>query len=80
MDNIPSDIQEFNTAFYKRIKYKNDYLNCWERLITNSEQFKGLLVQFDINCLAIPSIDLNMKFIRELLKIVDEYTKERIDY
>ena len=80
IDNLPSDINEFNTAFFKKLKFKKEYLNCWERLMTNSESFNGLLVQFDINCLSIQSIDLDMKFIRELLKIVNDYTEERLDF
>ena len=80
IDNLPKDVEEYNTAFFKKIKFKNEYLNCWERLITNSEQFKGLLVQFDINCLSIPSVDLDMKFIREILKEVNTYTEERIEF
>ena len=80
IDNLPSDVEEFNTAFFKKLKYKKEYLNCWERLITNSDNFKGLLVQFDINCLSLPPVDIDMKFIRELLKIVNEYTEERIEF
>ena len=79
MDNLPSDVEEFNVAFFRKIKYKNDYLNCWERLITNSDNFKGILTQFDINCLSIPNVDLNMKEIRNLLKVVNQYVEERIE-
>jgi hypothetical protein len=80
VENLPNDFEEFNLAFFQKIKYKKDYLNCWERLVTNSEHFNELLVQFDINCLAIEKVDIDMKFIKEFLKIIDEHIEERIDF
>lgn len=77
---IPNDILEFNVAFYRQLGLKKEKINCWERLITNTEKFDDLLVQFDINTDTNPDRDINMKFIREFIKLADEYSEERIDF
>lgn len=77
---IPDDVLEFNIAFYKQLKLKKEPINCWERLITNSEKFDDLLVQFDFNTENDPNRDINMKYIRDFIKLCDEYSEERIDF
>ena len=78
-DSLPDNISEYNLSFFREIKFRKDNINCWERLITNSPRYNELLVQFDINCLTIKKLDLNMKLIRELLKTVDSYIEERLE-
>ena len=60
--------------------YRKEKINCWERLITNNNQYSELLVQFDINCLTIKKLDLDMKLIREFLKTANSYIEERLDF
>ena len=76
-DNIPDDIEDFNVSFYRKIDFKDTKLNCWERVITNSEQFNDLLFQFDFNTISSDEINIDMKFIRELLKVANDYSEER---
>ena len=77
---IPEDILEYNVAFYRQLDLKKEKINAWERIITNNEKFEDLLVQFDFNTDNNPDRDINMKYIREFIKLADEYSEERIDF
>lgn len=76
-DNIPEDIEDYNVSFYRKLDFKDTKLNCWERLITNSDQFNELLIQFDFNTLSDEEVNIDMKFIKELLKVSNNYIEER---
>lgn len=78
-ESLPDGVSDYNLQFFREIKFRKNNINCWERIITNSQQYKELLIQFDINCLTIKKIDLDMKLIREFLKTVDAYMEERLD-
>lgn len=79
-ESLPDGISDFNVSFFKEIDFRKEKINCWERLITNNNQYSELLVQFDINCLTIKKLDLDMKLIREFLKTANSYIEERLDF
>ena len=76
-NNIPDDVEDFNVSLYRKIDFRKTKLNCWERVITNSEQFNDLLIQFDFNTLSEEVVNIDMKFIRELIDVSDKYIEER---
>ena len=77
---IPEDIKDFNVSFFRKLDFKKESLNCWERYISNNEKFNDLLVQFDINSEVDEKRDFNMKYIKEFIKLVDSHIEERTDF
>ena len=75
-DNLP-DISNFNLSWYREIENKYGKLNCWERIINDTQDFKDLLIQFDINSKKEEKIDFNMKYIKEFIKISESIVEDR---
>ena len=73
------DVLELNLSWYKKIDFRASYINCWERVITDSVHFKDLLLQYDINTIVGEKVEIDMKFIKEFFKTADEYIEKRID-
>lgn len=73
------DVLELNLSWYKKIDFRSSYINCWERVITDSVHFKDLLLQYDINTIVGEKVEIDMKFIKEFFKTADEYIEKRID-
>lgn len=73
------DVLELNLSWYKKINFRSSYINCWERVITDSVHFKDLLLQYDINTIVGEKVEIDMKFIKEFFKTADEYIEKRID-
>ena len=78
-DYIPDDLEDVRLAWYKKLNTKVGVLNCWERIITDSSKFDEVLFQFDFNTLPTDEINFDMKFIKNILKVAEEYSEERID-
>lgn len=76
MDNIDG-LEEMNIGLYKKIDTKYGKINAWERLITDAETIKGLLYQFDFNSLITEEIEIDMKYIKEFIKVTEEYMELR---
>lgn len=74
-----ADVLELNLNWYKKLNFKKNYINCWERIITDTVHFKELLVQFDINTPVGEKVDIDMKFIKEFFNCADEYIDTRVD-
>lgn len=79
MDNLEG-ISDINLSWYKKLEMKYGYINCWERMITDSINFKDLLCQYDFNSLVNDEINLDMKYIKEFIKLADEYIEKRTDF
>lgn len=74
------DVLELNLSWYRKIDFRSSYINCWERVITDTVNFKDLLLQYDINTLVGEKVDIDMKFIKEFFKTADDYIEKRIDF
>lgn len=72
-----SDIEEINVSWYRKLGISSGYVNCWERLITDSNHFKDLLCQYDFNTPVNVDIELDMKYIKEFFKICDDFVDDR---
>lgn len=79
MENI-DDVKEFNLSWYKTIKNKYGTINCWEKFITDTIDFKDLLIQYDFNSPMDVTIDFEMKYIKEFIKTANAYIEKRIDF
>lgn len=74
------DVLELNLSWYRKIDFRSSYINCWERVITDTVNFKDLLLQYDINTLVGEKVDIDMKFIKDFFKTADDYVEKRIDF
>ena len=74
------DALELNLSWYRKINFRSSYINCWERVITDTVNFKDLLLQYDINTLVGEKVDIDMKFIKDFFKTSDDYIEKRIDF
>lgn len=74
------DVLELNLSWYRKIDFRSSYINCWERVITDTVNFKDLLLQYDINTLVGEKVDIDMKFIKDFFKTADDYIEKRIDF
>lgn len=74
-----ADVLELNLNWYKKLPFRDDYINCWERVITDTVNFKDLLLQYDINTPIGKSLVLDMKFIKDFFKTADEYIEMKVD-
>jgi hypothetical protein len=79
MENLPDDLIDLRLAWYKKIPSKHGDINCWERVITDTDQFKDLLFQFDFNTMPDENANFDMKFIKEIVSIANDYSEERTD-
>ena len=74
------DVLELNLSWYRKINFRSSYINCWERVITETVNIKDLLLQYDINTLVGEKVDIDMKFIKDFFKTSDDYIEKRIDF
>lgn len=74
------DVLELNLSWYRKIDFRSSYINCWERVITDTVNFKDLLLQYDINTLVGEKVDIDMKFIKDFFKTADDYVEKRMDF
>ena len=74
------DVLEINLNWYKKLDFNSTYLNCWERIITDSANFPDLLLQYDINTNVKDKVDIDMKFIKEFFRVADEYIEKRVNF
>lgn len=78
-DNI-GDVLDINLSWYRKVPIKDDYLNCWERIITDHDNFSDLLCQYDFNTPVNIEVNLEMKYIKEFFRVTDEYIEERVNF
>lgn len=74
-----NDVLELNLNWYRKLDFDSSYINCWERVITDSTHFKDLLLQYDINTRNDENIEFDMKFIKKFFKTADTFVESRID-
>ena len=73
-------IKEFNLSWYKILENKFGPINCWERFITDTSDFKDLLIQYDFNTPIDIQIDFEIKYIKEFIKTANEYISSRTEF
>lgn len=73
------DIQEFNLSWYTKLDTKVGTINCWQRFISDTQQYKDLLYQFDFNTEFNKEFEFNMKNIKLFFKTTEEFSNERIE-
>lgn len=73
------DVKEINLSWYRQLKLDKAYINCWERFITDTAHFNDLLCQYDFNTPIDKSICLDMKYIKEFVRVADEFVESRIE-
>lgn len=79
LDNLPG-MDDFNFSWYHRIENKIGAINCWERIITDKTNFSDILMQYDFNSPANEEVDFNMKYIKEFIKVTNDYIEERVNF
>ncbi|MCH5167755.1 MAG: hypothetical protein J1F35_07725 [Erysipelotrichales bacterium] len=72
-------IKEFNLSWYKALENKYGTINCWERFITDSSDFKDLLIQYDFNTPIDVNVDFEIKYIKEFIKTANNYIDSRMN-
>lgn len=73
-------VSDFNLSWYRKINMKSGTINCWERFITNTENFKDLLIQYDFNTNVNEEIKFEMKYIKEFVNTANDFIESRIDF
>ena len=73
-------IKEFNLSWYKILENKYGIVNCWERFITDTTDFKDLLIQYDFNTPIDVNVNFDMKYIKEFIKTANNYIDARMDF
>lgn len=74
------EVKEFNLSWYKILENKFGQINCWERFITDTNDFKDLLIQFDFNSPINIDVDFEIKYIKEFIKTANDYIAARMDF
>lgn len=72
-------VQDFNLSWYKKLETKIGNINCWERFITDSLDFDDLLIQFDFNSPINVTVDFDIKYIKDFIKLSNDYIEDRTD-
>ncbi len=75
--DIFTDTVEFQFSWLKKLKLDQIEINCWERNITDSVNFEGLLKCFDFNTSSSKKIDIDKKFIGKFIEFCNEYIDQR---
>lgn len=75
--DIFADTIEFQFSWLKKLKLDQIEINCWERNITDSVNFEGLLKCFDFNTSPNKKIDIDKKFIAKFIEFCNEYIDQR---
>ena len=75
--DIFADTVEFQFSWLKKLKLDQIEINCWERNITDSVNFEGLLKCFDFNTSPSKKIDIDKKFIGNFIEFCNEYIDQR---
>ena len=74
---IDEEVEELNLSWYRKLNVSNGYINAWERVITDTSAFDELLIQFDFNTPIDVKVELDMRTIKEFLKVSEEHMKRR---
>ena len=70
-------MEEYQVYLYKQLETKYGMINAWERVISEGNKKHELLMQYDFNSKQEDSIDFNMKYIKEFIKVSNEYIESR---
>ena len=74
---IFDDTVEFQFSWLKRMQLGEVELNCWERNITDSVNFEGLLKCFDFNTIKGQDLVIDEKFANKFIDFCNNYIEER---
>lgn len=76
-DEYTSDMEEFQLFFYKELETKYGNINAWERAISEGNRKHELLMQYDFNSKQEEIPEFDMKYIKEFIKVSNEYLESR---
>lgn len=71
------DMEEYQLFFFKELETKNGNINSWERVISEGNNKHDLLLQYDFNSKQEDIIEFDMKYIKEFIKVANEYIESR---
>jgi len=72
-----SDMEEYQIYLFKELKTKYNNINSWERIFSEGNNKHDLLLQYDFNSRHEDKIDFDMKYIKEFIKVSNEYIESR---
>lgn len=76
-EEYTSDMEEFQLFMYKELNTKCGNINAWERLISEGNRKHELLIQFDFNSKQEEKLEFDMKYIKEFIKVSNDYIESR---
>ncbi len=71
------DMEEFQLYLFKELSTKNGNINSWERIISEGNKKHDILLQYDFNSKQEDKIDFDMKYIKEFIKVSNDYIESR---
>lgn len=71
MNDVATNDYQF--SWLRTLEFKEIEINCWERNITNSIEYEGLIKSFDFNTKPDDQIKINKEFISDFVEFCDEY-------
>lgn len=79
-ESFDDKLENFNISWYHKLSSKYGDINIWERIIKDSNNFSDLLMQYDFNSIVGDKINLDMKYIKEFIKVSSEFIDSRVDF
>ena len=76
-DKKTADMEEYQIYLFKELNTKYGNINSWERVISEGNKRHDLLLQYDFNSKQEDKIDFDMKYIKEFIKVSNEYIESR---
>jgi hypothetical protein len=70
-------MEEFQLFLYKELSTKYGNINAWERVITEGNRKHELLMQYDFNSRQDEKQEFDMKYIKEFIKVSNDYIESR---
>ena len=73
-------LKNIKKDYTDKLSSKYGDINIWERIIKDSNNFSDLLMQYDFNSIVGDKINLDMKYIKEFIKVSSEFIDSRVDF
>ena len=71
------DMEEYQIYLFKELETKYGNINSWERIFSEGNAKHDLLLQYDFNSKHEDKIDFDMKYIKEFVKVSNDYIESR---
>ena len=70
-------MEEYQVYLFKELETKYGNINSWERVFSEGNIKHDLLLQYDFNSKQEDKIDFDMKYIKEFIKVSNDYIESR---